>query len=175
MRLISQGDINAFEECYRKYSPMVRRYLASLNSHHDLEDIVQEAFTRFCQQRKQFRGCVAIETYLIGIAKNILRERNDLLNPNSYPDFRFLDVVDPASEKATKAENELQYQDIVQLIDEAKSQLPPSQGQALELVYFRGLSITQAAKIAGCNEGSFRNRLYQAREKLEKRLQPWVS
>lgn len=77
--MIQQTQVNSFsfDDVYAQHSPAVRNYLASRNGHcslNDQDDLGQEVFMRFWQQKKSFKGEIAVKAYLFGIAKNVLKE-----------------------------------------------------------------------------------------------------
>ncbi|MFV0252856.1 MAG: RNA polymerase sigma factor [Beutenbergiaceae bacterium] len=52
----------------------------------------------------------------------------------------------------------------------ALTALPRQQREALLLVSWDGLSVTDAAKVAGCSTGTFKVRLHRARRRLQSQL-----
>ena len=64
------------EQVYREHSRLVYRYLLSRTNDADAaEELTQETFCRAVQGSERFDGSCRVSTWLVGIAKNLLRER----------------------------------------------------------------------------------------------------
>jgi RNA polymerase sigma-70 factor (ECF subfamily) len=59
-------------------------------------------------------------------------------------------------------------------VREAVFRLPPLQREVLILFEYEGLSLSEVAEIAGTDVGAIKSRLYRARERLKRCLQPYL-
>lgn len=164
MRLISQGDIEAIEDCYRKYAPLIRRYIVSRNGHHDPEDLLQEVFTRLCQQRQNYHGTANISTYLIAITNNVLseaeRHRKRCITGESWENL-LGQIAGPED-----SEMDLHHQDLHQILQDAVAKLSDEQRQAINI--FLGEDVAdEDSEIAKCSRIAMRKRFYRARSTLK--------
>lgn len=67
------GDLVSFEELVRRHQGGIRGFLlARLSRREDAEDLAQEVFITAYKRRKTFSGEVKIESWLRGIARNLM-------------------------------------------------------------------------------------------------------
>ncbi len=173
--LTFQRDIDekrVFAEIYRKFVPIARKYLAELDGCQTcLDDLTQEVFVRLWKHRDRFRGDSTILTYLFAVARNIHREQQNVSKATTRINrFYSLDLLVDPSADIHQREVELQRQDLVRAIEQAKARLSDKQRQAIDMIYFQGMPGTEAAKLAECSCQAFRNRLYQAKKHLRELL-----
>ena len=163
----------AFEHLYNKYYPILRQFLVKRNSHNLLlEDIVQKVFTRIWEQRKNFRAESSFQTYLFSVAKNMLSEEKKYFLKTNMELLR-LDLI-TTNELADDKTN-AHYLSMTRLLYEAVDNLPTKSAQAIKLHYFKNLSTSDAARIAGCSSETFQKRLYRAKNQLRDVLSPLES
>jgi RNA polymerase sigma-70 factor (ECF subfamily) len=148
------------------YLPDLRRFISHFHlPAPDAEDVLQEVATRAWQASARFAGRSAPKTYLLGVAKNVLRERRrDKARAAAIDDHAYLlvrpQVVEPDDDAGTGEADPAALRPAVSL-------LPSKLRVAVELFYFRGMPIAQAAAIAGCSPSAFRVRLARARQCLQ--------
>lgn len=160
MLKVAGGDHVAYKELYRKYVPIVTDYIVNLDGQCDLpQNLAQEVFVRLWKNRAKYCPDSAAKTYLFGIARNVLSENQRC----RYKQIKLHDHV-----KATCNSLDLQFnsreaidlQELNDAIESAKSKLSDKQRQALELIFYSDISITEAARLAGCSDSAFRHRLF---------------
>ncbi|NIT55630.1 MAG: sigma-70 family RNA polymerase sigma factor [Aliifodinibius sp.] len=162
MLRLTDGDYIAYGRLYKKYFPVVVSYLTSLDRYQiSSEDLAQEVFTRIWKNRKLFRADSSAKTYIFGISKNVLAERRCQIRHQIAAHNHSKLVSNPS-----KAEAVLDHRELVDTIKLAKSRLSDKQWQAIELVLLSGISITEAAQLAGCSISAFRRRLCDAKKRL---------
>lgn len=174
-----QGNRKAIEQFYTILPTVVYDYLASLESsmdHHKRQDLVQEVLLRIWIGIVHFRGEASPKTFIFAIAKRVLHEEQSrrvklpLVFPNNFDQIADTHVSDKL-----EAGNELEYLELAQIIEQAKAKLPNVERQALELKQIHDLSMKDLAKLAGCEYGQLRNRLYRARKCLKQLLKNYCS
>ncbi len=161
----------SFEDIYRVYSPVVRDFLSSRAvgvSRSDLPELVQEVFVRLWEHRERFRGDSSVKTYVLGIAKNVLRE--NVRGRHRRAAVSFDDVEYEVEGRRTDESRGLEAEETAAAIERAKSHLTPEQREAFELVHVLEIPVGEAAEMADCNPNQFRNRLYRARKALRELL-----
>ena len=162
MLQVADGDDIAYGRLYKKYFLVLVSYLTRLGRYQiSPEDLAQEVFVRIWQNRKLFRADSSAKTYIFAIAKNVLHEHHRRIQHQIAVD----NYSGPTS-CPSKSETVLDCHEIADAIKLAKSGLSHKQRQALELVVLSSMSVTDAARLAGCSDSVFRHRLYDAKKRL---------
>ncbi len=155
----------AFLEFYRQHQGAVFRFALHMSGQMETaEEIVQEVFLAFLAN-----GFVSqngnVEGYLIGTARNILRNRFRQTRKfvDGEPSTAGSEIVDALSK-----EQELQE------LRAAILSLPPNYREAVVLCDLEGMDYSQAASNLNCPVGTVRSRLHRARAilaaKMKKRI-----
>jgi RNA polymerase sigma-70 factor (ECF subfamily) len=167
---IAEGDSNALEQLYDRYSSVVYRVALRVLKNHELaEDVVQEVFWRVWRRSASFandRGRVT--QWLFGIAHNLcidelrrMRARpTPVYEDAEHPVIRQLidEQIDvPAAAWTTEQRR---------VISEAMSELPEAQRQAIALAYFGGLSHQEIATKLNRPLGTIKTRVRLGLHKL---------
>jgi RNA polymerase sigma factor (sigma-70 family) len=158
-------DRDFFARLHHDHHSAVRAYLMS-RAHGldacDLDDIVQEVFARAWRMRDRFRGAASLRTYLIAIARNVLREffaqrRRHTASPLSdhCADRRQADLI-----------QRVEQRDLLVRIFRTLDQLSPHQRQALELISIQGKTPAEAAALCSTTVKAMRRRIENARARL---------
>lgn len=127
-----------------------------------LDDSAQEVFLRAWRSRQSFNGQCRFTTFVMGIARNVLREshRQNRLNTQEL-------TADLPASPSTSAEA---LDAPAELIGRMREHLNSQQWQAVELTCLLDLTPAQAADRVGCRPSIFYNRLARARKKLAELL-----
>lgn len=168
MLLASRDDVQAFEKLYITYLPIVINYLASLNRNHiPLEDIVQEVFRRLWQNRDRYRPKSTFKTYVLGIARNILREKKrSEYKKYSVCTYRLHKQGLESSLASSDPKSEVIRKELKGQVNQAIEQLTEVQKQAVKLIHIQGMSIQEAAENAGCSVEALKSRLRRGCKRL---------
>lgn len=174
--MAGKGDRRAFEELYVAFRPAVYNYLVRLDrsvDYHWRWDLTHEVFVRAWGNLANFRNEASAKTYLLSIAKNVLRE--DQLRRRKNPVTHVADVnylADAITWNTPVYGTESDYGESFERIERAMAKLTDKQQQALKLVAEDGMTHAKAARLAGCNPDQFANRLCRARKRLRKLTAP---
>lgn len=170
MQKVSEDDAEAFNCLYRRFFPVLGRFLANWNGHYTLaDDLVQKIFTRLWEQRKNFRAESPFKTYLFGIARYTLNEEKRKfgkaakINSKMYPAFG-----SDSYNGLSQPEGEFYLKELTAAFEKVKSKLTAEQIQALELFHTTDIPFCKASKIAGCSPKAFECRLYRARKTCQR-------
>ena len=160
---MAQGDENAMESVFRRYSSPV--YSVALRVLHDsgqAEDVMQEIFLQLWRNPHAFvqnRG--SLGAWLVVVTRNrsidLLRRRKPT---DSTDDVVLASPVNVAEEAERNA-----------MMDKVRgflANLPQEQRKSLELAYFEGLSHTEIASRTGDPLGTVKTRIRQALISLRK-------
>jgi RNA polymerase sigma-70 factor (ECF subfamily) len=149
-----------FREWVQPHLLAMGRLAARLTSAADSDDVVQEALVRAWRRRESYdasRG--SVQSWLLAIvADRCRRHRSRHWRPESA---QFIDVTAaPASDLDRSVD-----------IERAVRRLSHRQRIAVELHYYVGLSVAEAATVMRCSEGTVKSTLSDARRRLLPALQ----
>ena len=183
VELARQNDINAFEEIVSRYRQrLYQTALAILNSHHDAEEVTQDALIKAFRALPGFRGDSLLLTWLCRIVINQAhnkyhwnRRRGSEVNlslsrppepggDQQQEDFNIPDM------RYTPA-RELQNVELGLLLTREIAQLPDSLRETMQLRHLKNLAYEEIAQKQHCQLGTIKSRLSRGRELLLKRLQ----
>ncbi len=150
---------------------VLNRFLAAhggSTSADERQELVQETLTRGWAGRGRFRGKSDATTYLIGIAKRVLREqqRRRLREPPRRP----ADVPPPASPPSPPAERAVDAADLCAAVRRVLAHLSRRERSAFEACCVEGSPVQGAARGARCTEKALRRRAERARDHLREAL-----
>src|SRR5215212_10704563 len=168
-RMAADGDLQAFEELFRKHRRLV--YGLCLRMTQDVaeaEDVTQEVFVLLFRKIGGFRGEASFTTWLhrltvnqvlMRFRKNKSRREDALEDENLQPH----ESVRPASPKASQTIDRI-------TLESALAKLPPGYRAAFILHDVEGYEHEEVARILGCAVGTSKSQLHKARTKLRKLL-----
>lgn len=156
-------DMREFEMVYRAHYRMVYQYALSLTQKESVaEDLVQEAFLRYCRSIDKFRGECSETSWLCGIVKNLWFDR-----------MRKEKRLEPlAGERADSKDmvKELEDKETAQRIHKALHELPEPYKEVFSLRVFGELSFAQIASLFQRSESWARVTYSRAKVKISERL-----
>lgn len=159
-------DRKAVAALHAKYFSRIKHHIYSrVGSVTDAEDLAQDVFVEFYIGNGCFRENEDPERYLFGIARNMVRgyHRKRARSVGIIP---IEEIGSPTAIHDTRQQSDpvnlAERQELVKIIEEAITKLPPKTLQALELRLIKGLDSKEAAKKAGCSCKTLRNRLSNA-------------
>jgi len=171
---VLKGDTASFEPLVARYSPRIfataRRY-ARRDS--EVEDIVQEVWTKAYQKLSSFRGEAPFEHWLMRLAvrtcydflRGHQRNRETTFSELSEPESDWLDryVNDPSSaaEDAAAAR---------QLIERVLSEMSPAARLIITLLEIEERPVKEIANLTGWSVALVKVRAFRARAEMRKRL-----
>lgn len=166
---IRKGDIKAFEQVFRTYYTPLRMYAASLTGEMEAaEEIIQELFYVFWKEREQIHILHSLKSYLYGAVRN-----------RSFQYLEHLDVRHRYQEvmKAKETEDdltpleELEYNELLRLIDQAISQLPERRQRIFKMHRFEGMKYAEIAEILSLSVKTVEAEMTKALQTLRKEIE----
>ncbi len=133
---------------------LYRAALAILGDPQEAEDAVQDAFVRFLEKAPDHLENPS--AWLMRVLVNGCRSRLRLA-------WRRVDPL-PDTLPAPGPEEGQELEELYSL--------PPADRALIHLHYYEGYSTAELAKMLGCRPGTVRSRLFRARERLKKLLEP---
>jgi RNA polymerase sigma-70 factor (ECF subfamily) len=126
------------------------------------EDLLSDVFLDVWRQAASFEGRSSVSTWLLAIARyKALSARRR--RPDAELDETIASTVaDPADDP----EVVLQKKDRSERLRHSLERLSPEHGEVIDLVYYHGKSVKDAAEIIGISEATAKTRMFYARRKL---------
>jgi RNA polymerase sigma-70 factor, ECF subfamily len=172
-RISELEDIDAL---VREYKPRVFRFVAfSLTDRDAAESITQDCFLKAHLTRNQFRGDCSVNTWLMRIAFNLVRDHT------KSQKFRFWkkaaasaidasDVSHYLPSGATSPEAQLIAKERVKLVHEALQKLPGKQRSVFLMRFVEDMDLLDIATVTGMTTPTVKTHLYRAVAAIRLRL-----
>jgi RNA polymerase sigma-70 factor (ECF subfamily) len=114
----------------------------------------------------------SLRTYLLATTRNLwFKQLRTLGRESALDDFDESDFVAVGKAPLGRLlDHEMSWK-----VAEAIAGLPPLQREALVLFEYEGISLNEIASMVGSDVGAVKARLHRARERLRKRLQPYLN
>ena len=180
IREAQQGNTAAFEELVRQYDRAVLRLAVHLTgSQEDGQDIYQEVFLRAYVNLARFRFECSFYTWIYRIVTNLcldhLRKKNSRgldVTTTVSPDGQEGEVLNrmPDHRPGASPERSLVGRELRRCILRALGSLSPRERMVFELKHYHGLRLRTVAGILNTTEGTIKNTLYRATQKLRTQL-----
>lgn len=165
MSQIAAGETAALRRLYDQLGPRVRAVATrTLGSASDADDVVQETFVEVWHRAHTFdptRGSIVSWVTMLGHRRAIDRLRRRGTRPTAAATVVTAEAASADSPHETAAQRQARAR-----IAAALAELPPEQRQAIELMYFEGMSQSEAAEHLGAALGTFKSRVRAAMGRL---------
>jgi RNA polymerase sigma-70 factor (ECF subfamily) len=165
MAQIAAGEQAALRALFTRHYSCVSRFVLRFVKDRDVvEEVVNDTFLIAWQQAPRFEGRSQVATWLLGIARHralgAVRARQ--AHPESVDEQREATLVDPSERVDTR----MQREDSSHYLKRCLAMLPRKQALLIELHYFRGKSLKEAAALTGAPLNTIKSRMFLARKKL---------
>ncbi len=180
IREAQQGDTAAFEELVRRYDrPVLRLALHLSGSEEDAQDIYQEAFLRAYRNLPNFRFECSFYTWIYRIVTNLcldhlrrkrLRSQNVTMVISGEGNEEEAVTLVPDNTPGASPERSFRARELARCIVQALEKLSPRERMVFELRHYHGLKLRTVAAIFQTTEGTAKNTLFRATQKLRTRL-----
>ncbi|MDQ2929819.1 MAG: RNA polymerase sigma factor [Gemmatimonadota bacterium] len=161
------GDERAATLLVKRHAQGIARFVASLGERDEVEEVVQDTFVRAFGSLDSFRGESSFRTWLLTIARNLLRDRQrGRKRAKMHVEIQDDDIISSsdALEETVAAETEERLRCAVET-------LSPMQRSIFTLRVTEGLSYREIAIAVGSTEGAARvhyhNAMRAIREKID--------
>jgi RNA polymerase sigma-70 factor, ECF subfamily len=180
IREAQRGNTAAFEELVQQYDRAVLRLAIHLTgSKEDAQDIYQDAFLRAYINLPSFRFECSFYTWIYRIVTNLcldhLRKKNSRgreVTTIVSQDGEEEEVVNRVSDQRPGAspERSLVGRELRRCILHALGRLSSRERMVFELKHYQGLKLRTVADLLDTTEGTIKNTLYRATQKLRNQL-----
>jgi RNA polymerase sigma-70 factor (ECF subfamily) len=178
--ILSGQDAAEREECYRK---LMRKYwkvvavlaAGKVGDPREAEEVTQEAFVRAFRSLGKLSEPVAFLGWLLRIARNLatdrLRGRRSMVSLDALGDAAEDLAASSMRSSAGDPSRSLESDEEAAHVMKALEELPEKYREVVALRYLEGLDGKAMARLLGEPEGTVRNRLFRALEKMRRSLQ----
>ena len=160
---IAKGDKQALKHLYGRHHVKLYRFALRLtNDEASAEDEVSEVFLTVWRRAGRFEGRAQVSTWLFGIARHkvlsLLRARtNEPLDD---------EVAESIEDPADTPEMTMQKEQRRLLLQDCLAQLSATHREIVDLVYYHGRKIEEAASILGVPLNTVKTRMFYARKRI---------
>jgi RNA polymerase sigma-70 factor (ECF subfamily) len=162
LRRAAGGELQAFEQVYRRYHHVVYRFARAMTGSADAaEDVTQEVFVALIRELHRYDPSrAAFTTYLYAIVRN--QSRNRLRRDRRYSPLERLRPRASASDHEHPLRR-LEGDETAAQVRRALRMLPSRDRELILLCDLHGLAYADAAIVVGASVGAVRARLHRAR------------
>lgn len=157
------GDEHAGHELIGRLLDDIRRFVRSMIAGPDLDDAVQEVFTRLAQRARRGDPVTNVKGFASGVARNVILEllRARAKHPIDFSQHSIIDIDPGQSERLLEHEEH-------HLLLKALHRMPIDDQILLGLRFWQRLSTREIAAILEHNPSTVRTRLQRAQVRLER-------
>ncbi|MFQ5631521.1 MAG: RNA polymerase sigma factor [bacterium] len=174
------GDTHAFDALVRLHDRRILQITYSMLSHlQDAQDVYQETFLRAFSKLESYRFESSFATWLGRIAINLSinkrkqRKRRQWFSLDEKTDTQLHIEMEENHRDVRTADETVVSNEFYQQIHNSLDVLSEQQRAAFTLKHLHGYKITEISKIMTCAEGTVKNYLFRATQKLKKELMPY--
>lgn len=171
MERVVEGDAVAFEALYGHLAPRVRSMLRALSGDPRLtEDLLQTTFLKLYRARDTWLRGAPVEPWVFAIARRTFLDH--LRRRRRRPEQLTADgaVPDPPPPDDAPVGFARLDEATLRALEASLAALNPTHREALVLLKLEGLSVAEAAAVAGVTPGNLKVRAHRAYEALRKAL-----
>jgi RNA polymerase sigma factor (sigma-70 family) len=163
-----EGDLDAFEELYARYSRRLFGFALRLTRNPDLvEEVVNDTLLALWRSAARFDGRSKGSTWIFGIAyRKALRALSRRRVTTPLDEVGYDRTEDPGEWPDAAYER----REAATTLEVALRELPQEQRAVVELTFFQGLSYPEIARIVDCPVNTVKTRMFHARRKLRAAL-----
>lgn len=163
-----QGDTAAFEAIVEAHQQAIYGYLrARLFQASDAEDLTQEVFLRFYLTRARFDTENLVRPWLLGIARNLLKEHARKIKRRKEVAWTELCLELDELMRGAGESHDGPYEDVIRHLPECIESLGPSAREAVNLRYRSNLRLAAIGRKLHRSEGAIKLLMYRARQALK--------
>jgi RNA polymerase sigma factor (sigma-70 family) len=178
VRRTQNGDTQAFDILWQKYSSRIYSLIYNMTSNHeDANDLLLEVFAKAYRSISGFRGRSSFYTWIHAIAVNMtinfVKKRGrrfqmslDDLDSSVHNDKEFIELT--ASNTPTR---EVDLAELQQRLNEAMMKLSLEHRTVVTMFDIQGMPHAEIARILGVPEATVRSRLFYAHRQLQNYLE----
>jgi len=162
------GEMEAFEELYRRTLSMVRGYLGALTRDAArAADLAQESYLQIHRSRRTYDARFPVRPWMLAIARHVRlsderrrrrRASREIAAGDDLPDVPVPAEVEQLADR--------------QAVTRALARLPPERREAVVLHHLQGLHFSEIGRIVGASDVAVRIRAHRGMAQLRALLAP---
>jgi RNA polymerase sigma-70 factor (ECF subfamily) len=161
IRRMKAGEDNAVRELYERHGQRLYAYALRLtNDPATAEDVTQNTLVTAWRTANKFRGEGRLIAWLLGIVHHTAM--NAIRNMPQFLD----EAEETIPENQPSPEEQAQVKEEKRWVRQGLESLSSEHRAVLELIFYQGLSLNEAAEVLGCPLGTVKSRLSYARQHL---------
>jgi RNA polymerase sigma-70 factor (ECF subfamily) len=163
-----RGDPRAFDALVDRYAARIHRHILRIVGHvQEAEDLTQETFLKAYRALPRFDSRREFRAWLYTIAANTARTA---VRDRGRRAGRWERAQEPKVAVADSAGALLGTEELQERLEGAIQRLNPAAAALIDLYYREGMSVREAAAVAGLSEGAAKVALLRARRQLREWL-----
>jgi RNA polymerase sigma-70 factor, ECF subfamily len=166
------AELEDFDALVRLYWPRVFRFaLASLRDRDGAETVAQDCFLKAWQARERFRGDCGLQTWLMQIAVNLVRDRVRSRRLQFWKSTVEIDSVSQwIPDGSLSPEMQAAGREQIAAVWRATAKLSGRQRTVFLLRFVEEMDLLEIAAVTGMKEGTVKIHLFRALEAVRNRL-----
>ncbi len=170
--LATTAEFEDFDELVRVYWPRVFRFaLGSLRDYDAAQTVAQDCFHRAHKNREHFRGESSLNTWLMQIAVNLVRDQQ---RSRRLQFWKRSEALDPAAQWTPDGQLSPEAAAVVhqkvQAVWRAAAALSERQRTVFLLRFVEEMDLLEIAAATGMKEGTVKTHLFRALQAIRKHL-----
>jgi len=179
IRRCQEQDTEAFRWLIERYQSRIYSYVRRmLISREETEDVTLEVFVKAFRNIKRFNGRSSMATWLLAIATNLcvdrMRHKKRRVELTSFDDYSPGSLPEP-SDATWDPGASAAASDLGCALETAVSELPQLHRTVILLHDVEGLDYRQIAELLQIPLGTVKSRLFLARRRLRRALNPYLN
>lgn len=168
IKALKKGDAKAFDKLFSLYGNRIYHFSCGyLKSKEDAEGVVQEVFLRIWKNRKALKPELSFKAYLFKIAYHFILEYFEkAARRRAYQE----QLIEESVIFTPDNEERLNYQLLLEKVEQLIEQLPPRQKDILIKRRKEGLAVKEIASQLGISPKTVENHLTEALKTIRKQL-----
>lgn len=165
---LKQGDVNAFDELYNKYSQRLYNFSVKyLKSAEEAEEVVQEVFLYIWEKKEGLKPDSSFNSYIFTIAYNIIKKYFiKKAQTNAFKD----DLIYSLLKQENNLDKIIDYKFLLEKVESIIDALPPRRKEIFVKRNYDGLSVRQIAEELDISPNTVENQLASARKQIQYEL-----
>jgi RNA polymerase sigma-70 factor, ECF subfamily len=168
IKALKLGDQSAFETIYHRFAPKLLAFTRKLVPNpEEAEEVVQEVFVKLWERKHFLDPEQGLDGYLFRMAKNLVYNKaRHHVHEIAYSKY----LAGNERMKVNATENQIHYQELNQLLEQAYASLPPTRQQVFVLSRIEGLSNSEIAEQLQTSNSNIENHIHKALQDIRKIL-----
>ncbi len=164
---LANGSNDAYIELYKRYQPVLQRYLHPFMTVEEPEEIIQDIFIKIWTKREALTAVRSFEQYIFRMARNRLLD----LHKSRKARLDRETIVHQQSGTGAGLPAELEYKEFYNYAVNAIGKLPQRQRMIYELSVFQDRSLDEIGKALGISKSVVIKQLYLATRFVRREMQ----